>query len=74
MDQFDAFRAMSEFWTRAGTGFFTQGAGQTAPGFGWPTFPTPDVAGLATAQAKLTEAWTAATALSQTLARSLQGG
>jgi hypothetical protein len=31
MDQFDAFRAMSEFWTRAGTGFFTQGAGQTAP-------------------------------------------
>ncbi|MGT2481686.1 hypothetical protein ACU4GR_29015 [Methylobacterium oryzae CBMB20] len=39
MDQFDAFRALSEFWTRAGAGFFTPGAGQAAPGFGWPTFP-----------------------------------
>ena len=74
MDQFDAFRAMSEFWTRAGAGFFTQGAGQAAPGFSWPTFPTADLAGMAAAQAKLTEAWTAATALSQTLTRSLQGG
>lgn len=74
MDQFDAFRAMSEFWTRAGAGFFTPGAGQAAPGFGWPTFPGGDLADLATAQAKLTEAWTSATALSQTLAKSLQGG
>ncbi|KQS76017.1 poly-beta-hydroxybutyrate polymerase subunit [Methylobacterium sp. Leaf361] len=74
MDQFDAFRAMSEFWTRAGAGFFTPGAGQAAPGFGWPTFPGGDLADLAAAQAKLTEAWTAASALSQTLTRSLQGG
>jgi len=74
MDQFDAFRAMSEFWTRAGAGFFTPGAGQSAPGFGWPTFPGGDLADLAAAQAKLTEAWTAASALSQTLTRSLQGG
>ncbi|MEE7489819.1 poly(R)-hydroxyalkanoic acid synthase subunit PhaE [Methylobacterium oryzae] len=74
MDQFDAFRALSEFWTRAGAGFFTPGAGQAAPGFGWPTFPGGDLADLATAQAKLTEAWTSATALSQTLAKSLQGG
>jgi polyhydroxyalkanoate synthase subunit PhaE len=74
MDQFDAFRAMSEFWTRAGAGFFTPDAGQAAPGFGWPTFPATDLGGLAAAQAKLTEAWTAATALSQTLTRSLQGG
>ncbi|WCS27681.1 poly-beta-hydroxybutyrate polymerase subunit [Methylobacterium sp. NMS14P] len=74
MDQFDAFRAMSEFWTRAGAGFFTPGAGQAAPGFGWPTFPGGDLADLAAAQAKLSEAWTSATALSQTLAKSLQGG
>lgn len=74
MDQFDAFRAMSEFWTRAGAGFLTPGAGQAAPGFGWPTFPGGDLADLAAAQAKLTEAWAAASALSQTLTRSLQGG
>ncbi|MDE4912863.1 poly(R)-hydroxyalkanoic acid synthase subunit PhaE [Methylobacterium sp. 092160098-2] len=74
MDQFDAFRAMGEFWTRAGTGFFTQGLGPSAPGFGWPTFPAPDLAGMAAAQSKLSEAWTAANTLSQTLATSLQGG
>lgn len=74
MDQFDAFRAMGEFWTRAGAGFFTPGAGQAAPGFGWPSFPGGDLAALAAAQAKLTEAWTTASALSQTLTRSLQGG
>jgi polyhydroxyalkanoate synthase subunit PhaE len=74
MDQFDAFRAMSEFWTRAGAGFFTPGAGRAAPGFGWPTFPGGELADLAAAQAKLTEAWTSAVALSQTLAKSLQGG
>jgi class III poly(R)-hydroxyalkanoic acid synthase PhaE subunit len=74
MDQFDAFRAMSEFWTRAGAGFFTPGAGQPAAGFGWPTFPAADLAGLAAAQAKLSEAWTSATTLSQTMAKSLQGG
>ncbi|MGU3475763.1 poly(R)-hydroxyalkanoic acid synthase subunit PhaE [Methylobacterium sp. D48H] len=74
MDQFDAFRAMSEFWTRAGAGFFTPGAGQSATRFGWPAFPGGDLADLAAAQAKLTEAWTAASALSQTLTRSLQGG
>ncbi|MCJ2066633.1 poly-beta-hydroxybutyrate polymerase subunit [Methylobacterium sp. J-088] len=74
MDQFDAFRAMGEFWTRAGMGFFTPGAGQSAPGFGAPSLPTPDVAGLAAAQAKLTEAWNAATALSEALTKSLQGG
>ena len=74
MDQFDAFRAMGELWTRAGAGFFTPGSGQATPGFGWPGFPTTDLTGLTTAQAKLTEAWTSATALSQTLAASLQGG
>lgn len=74
MDQFDAFRAMGEFWTRAGTGFFTQGLGPSAPGFGWPTFPAPDLAGMTAAQSKLTEAWTAANTLSQTLATSLQCG
>ena len=74
MDQFDAFRAMGEFWTRAGAGFLTPGAGPSAPTFGWPTFPAADLSGLATAQAKLTEAWTSATALSQTLTASLQGG
>ncbi|WP_267427240.1 poly(R)-hydroxyalkanoic acid synthase subunit PhaE [Methylobacterium sp. GC_Met_2] len=74
MDQFDAFRAMGEFWTRAGMGIFTPGAGQSAPGFGSPIFSTPDVAGLAAAQAKLTEAWNAATALSEALTKSLQGG
>ncbi|MCJ2138008.1 poly-beta-hydroxybutyrate polymerase subunit [Methylobacterium sp. J-026] len=74
MDQFDAFRAMGEFWTRTGLGFLSGSAGQAAPGSGWPVLPEGDLAGLAAAQAKLTEAWTAATALSQTLAESLQGG
>jgi hypothetical protein len=74
MDQFDAFRAMSEFWTRAGAGFLTPGGGQPSAGFAWPTFPGGNLADLAAAQAKLTEAWTSATALSQTLAKSLQGG
>ncbi|MGH1575300.1 poly(R)-hydroxyalkanoic acid synthase subunit PhaE [Methylobacterium sp. P31] len=71
MDQSDAFRAMNEFWTRAGTGFLTAGAGQAASGFRWPNFPIADLAGLAAAQARLTEAWTAATDLSRTLAKSL---
>ncbi len=74
MDQFDAFRAMGEFWTRAGAGFLSGGAGQAAPGSGWPVFPAGDLAGLAAAQATLTEAWTSATALSEILAKSLQGG
>jgi class III poly(R)-hydroxyalkanoic acid synthase PhaE subunit len=74
MDQFDAFRAMSEFWARAGTGFLSAGAGQAAPGFAWPNFAAADLAGLAAAQQTLAEAWTSATALSQTLAASLKGG
>jgi len=71
MDQFDAFKAMGEFWTRAGAGFFAPGA---APGFSWPTPPQTDLAGLATAQGHLAQAWASATALSQTLTASLQGG
>ena len=35
MDQFDAFRAMGEFWTRAGTGFFTQPGTPTAVVLRW---------------------------------------
>ncbi|MCJ2058355.1 poly-beta-hydroxybutyrate polymerase subunit [Methylobacterium sp. J-048] len=71
MDQFDAFKAMGEFWTRAGAGFFAPGA---APGFSWPNPPQTDLAGLATAQSHLAQAWASATALSQTLTASLQGG
>ncbi|SDO30425.1 Poly(R)-hydroxyalkanoic acid synthase subunit (PHA_synth_III_E) [Methylobacterium phyllostachyos] len=74
MDQFDAFRAMGEFWTRAAAGFLAPGFGRTTPALSWSEFPSADLAGLATAQAKLTEAWTAATALSQALTKSLQGG
>ncbi|SFL96434.1 poly(R)-hydroxyalkanoic acid synthase subunit PhaE [Methylobacterium pseudosasicola] len=71
MDQFDAFKAMGEFWARAGAGFFTPGA---TPGFTWPNAPQTDLAGLATAQSNLAQAWASATALSQTLAASVQGG
>lgn len=74
MDQFDAFRAMGEFWTRAASGFLAPGFGRTTPALGWSDFPSVDLAGLATAQAKLTEAWNAATNLSQALTKSLQGG
>ncbi|MCJ2087699.1 poly-beta-hydroxybutyrate polymerase subunit [Methylobacterium sp. E-005] len=74
MDQFDAFRAMGEFWTRAAAGFLAPGFGRTTPAFGASDYPSADLAGLATAQAKLTEAWTAATNLSQALTKSLQGG
>ena len=71
MDQFDAFKAMGEFWTRAGAGFLSPGA---TPGFTWPTPPQTDLAGLASAQSHLAQAWASATALSQTLTASLQGG
>ncbi|MCJ2072398.1 poly-beta-hydroxybutyrate polymerase subunit [Methylobacterium sp. J-030] len=74
MDQFDAFRAMGEFWTRAAAGFLAPGFGKTAPPFGWSDFPSADLGGLASAQSKLTEAWTAAANLSQALTKSLQGG
>jgi len=74
MDQFDAFRAMGEFWTRAAAGFLALGFGNTTPTFNSSDFPSVDLAGLASAQAKLTEAWTAATNLSQALTKSLQGG
>lgn len=74
MDQFDAFRAMGEFWTRAAAGFLAPGFGRTTPAFDGSGFPSADLGGLATAQAKLTEAWTAATNLSQALTKSLQGG
>lgn len=73
MDQFDAFKAMGEFWTRTGLGFLTPpGMGDGAAG--WSAFPPPaDLAGFAEAQASLTHAWTAASALSQTLTASVQG-
>jgi polyhydroxyalkanoate synthase subunit PhaE len=74
MDQFDAFKAMGEFWARTGLGFLTPpGMGNGAAG--WGAFPPPaDLGGLAEAQQSLTRAWTAATALSQSLASSLRGG
>lgn len=72
MDQFDAFKAMGEFWARTGLGFMTPpGMGNGAAG--WGAFPPPpDLGGLAEAQNSLTRAWTAAAALSQTFANSLQ--
>ncbi|MDP4005149.1 poly(R)-hydroxyalkanoic acid synthase subunit PhaE [Methylobacterium sp. NEAU K] len=67
MDQFDAFKAMGEFWARAGAGIL-------APGASWPSFPQADLAGLAAAQSSLAQAWASATALSQTLTASLKSG
>jgi class III poly(R)-hydroxyalkanoic acid synthase PhaE subunit len=74
MDQFDAFRAMGEFWARTSAGMFAPGAGTAAPGFGWRGSPVADLASVTAAQTALTQAWTSATALSQTLTASLQGG
>lgn len=73
MDQFDAFKAMGEFWARTGMGFLTPpGMGNGAAS--WAAFPpATDAEGFADAQTSLTRAWTAATALSQSLASSLQG-
>ncbi|WP_342164251.1 poly(R)-hydroxyalkanoic acid synthase subunit PhaE [Methylobacterium sp. SD21] len=73
MDQFDAFKAMGEFWARTGMGFLTPpGMGNNAAGFGaFP--PAGDLNPFAEAQTSLTQAWSAATSLSQTLAASLQG-
>ncbi|GJE61852.1 poly(R)-hydroxyalkanoic acid synthase subunit PhaE [Methylobacterium trifolii] len=88
MDQFDAFKAMGEFWARAGTNFlgmpgtpFAQGAGQgvgqgAGPGQAMPTWPglqPTDFAGLADAQSALAMSWASATALSTTLAETLRG-
>lgn len=73
MDQFDAFKAMGEFWARTGMGFLTPpGMGNNAAGFGaFP--PAADLGSFAEAQTSLTRAWAAATSLSQTLTASLQG-
>jgi hypothetical protein len=73
MNQFDAFKAMGEFWARTGMGFMNPGGtGGAMPG--WGAFPAaPDLNGLAEAQASLASAWTAATSLSQTLTASLRG-
>lgn len=73
MDQFDAFKAMGEFWARTGLGFLTPpGMGNGAAG--WGAFPpAAEVERFAEAQTSLATAWTTATALSQSLATSLQG-
>ena len=72
MDQFDAFKAMGEFWARTGMSFLTPpGMGNQAAGFGaFP--PASDLGSFAEAQTSLTRAWAAATSLSQTLTASLQ--
>ena len=74
MDQFDAFKAMGEFWARTGFGLMTPaGANATMPG--WGMLPkTVDLGGFADAQHSLTRAWTAATALSQSLTASMGAG
>ncbi|MCJ2014607.1 poly(R)-hydroxyalkanoic acid synthase subunit PhaE [Methylobacterium sp. J-076] len=73
MDQFDALKAMGEFWTRTGLGFLTQPGMGPGTG-GWGAFPqATDLAGFTEAQSSLTRAWAAATALSQTLTASVQG-
>lgn len=73
MDQFDAFKAMGELWARTGLGFLApSGMGNGAAG--WGAFPpAAEVERFAEAQSSLATAWTAATALSQRLATSLQG-
>lgn len=79
MDQFDAFKAMGEFWTRAGSAFLTPGATGAATPLSWPTpssldISSRDMAGLMDAQSALAQSWASATALSQALAASLGGG
>ena len=74
MDQFDAFKAMGEFWTRAGSAFLTPHAAGAATPFPWPTPASPDMAGLMDAQSALAQSWASAAALSQTLTASLSGG
>lgn len=78
MDQFDAFKAMGEFWTRAGSAFLNPGGpGAPAPfssAFSWPALSSTDMAGLTEAQNALAQSWASATALSQTLTASLGGG
>lgn len=74
MDQFDAFKAMGEFWTRAGTTFFGSGAPAGSPGAGLPNFLQFDLAGLAETQNSLAQSWASATALSQTLTNAMRGG
>ena len=74
MDQFDAFKAMGEFWTRAGSAFLNPKAGSAASPFSWPTPSSADMAGLMDAQSALAQSWASATALSQTLTASLGGG
>ena len=73
MDQFDAFKAMGEFWARAGTAFLNP-AGTGGGNPGWPGFSPAAFAGLTDAQSGLAQSWAAATALSQTLTASLRGG
>ncbi|MBE7201191.1 MAG: poly-beta-hydroxybutyrate polymerase subunit [Parafilimonas terrae] len=73
MDQFDALKAMGEFWARTGFGFMTPaGANTTLPG--WDMLPkTADLGGFAEAQQSLARAWASATAVSQSLTGSLGG-
>lgn len=77
MDQFEAFKAMGEFWTRAGTAFFSMPGHLVPDASGTPTWPglsPAELGGLAEAQAALAQSWASATELSTTLAASLQGG
>ncbi len=74
MDQFDALKAMGEFWTRASSAFLDPKAAGPATPFSWPTPSAADTAGLMDAQNALAQSWASATALSQTLAASLSGG
>ncbi len=72
MDQFDAFKAMGEFWARTGLGFLAPpGLGSGAAS--WGSFPPAfDLGGVTEAQASLARAWASASTLSQTLASAMQ--
>ncbi len=76
MDQFDAFKAMGEFWARSATALFDPGGVARPSGQAphpWPTLAPADLAALADAQNALAQSWTSATALSRTLTASLRG-
>jgi len=76
MDQFDAFRAMGEFWARAGTALFDPGGIGRKPSQAyapWADLAPADLAALVEAQTALAQSWNAATALSQTLTAAMRG-
>ena len=72
MEQFDAFKAMGEFWARTASAF-NPGAALQGPA-GLPGFSPADLAGLAEAQSTLAQSWASATALSTALGGALRGG